>query len=51
MTDVQAIASDSPFFRGRNARLYAKPVSECVYPDGSNECAAWMVASDPRETP
>ncbi|ACB24161.1 ribosome modulation factor [Methylobacterium sp. PvP062] len=57
MTNVQATASDSPFIQGRNARLYGKPVSECPYPEGSQERAAWMeayeeaVVSDPPEKP
>lgn len=37
-------ASDSPFIQGRNARLYGKPVSECPYPEGSEERAAWIQA-------
>ena len=44
MTNVQATASDSPFIQGRNARLYGKPASECPYPEGSEERAAWMQA-------
>ncbi|MBE7245592.1 Rmf/CrpP family protein [Methylobacterium sp. A49B] len=57
MTNAQATASDSPFIQGRNARLYGKPVSECPYPEGSQERAAWMEAyeeavnSDPPEKP
>ncbi|MCJ2135692.1 hypothetical protein MKK69_16795 [Methylobacterium sp. J-026] len=56
MTNVQATASDSPFIQGRNARLYGKPVSECPYPEGSEDYAGWMqayeeaAASDPPET-
>jgi hypothetical protein len=57
LTNAQATASDSPFIQGRNARLYGKPKSECPYPDGSEDHAAWMeaydeaVLSDPPEKP
>jgi ribosome modulation factor len=57
LTNAQATASDSPFIQGRNARLYGKPVSECPYPEGSQERTAWMEAydeavnSDPPEKP
>lgn len=57
MTNAQATASDSPFIQGRNARLYGKPVSECPYPEGSEERAGWMEAyeaaanEDPPEKP
>ena len=57
MTNVQATASDSPFIQGRNARLYGKPVSECPYPEGSEERAALdgglrgSGESDPPEKP
>lgn len=57
MTNAQATASDSPFIQGRNARLYGKPKSECPYPEGSQDRAAWMeaydeaVLSDPPEKP
>lgn len=44
MTDVKATASDSPFIQGRNARVYGKAVSECPYPEGSEDRAAWMQA-------
>lgn len=40
----QATASDSAFIQGRNARLYGKSVSECPYPDGSQERQAWLQA-------
>ena len=46
MTNATATASDSPFIQGRNARLYGKPVSECPYPEGSEDRAAWMEAYD-----
>ncbi|WP_375465254.1 Rmf/CrpP family protein [uncultured Methylobacterium sp.] len=42
--NAQATASDSPFIEGRNARLYGKPASDCPYPEGSEERAAWMQA-------
>ncbi|GJE29018.1 ribosome modulation factor [Methylobacterium organophilum] len=44
--DATATASDSPFIQGRNARLYGKPRSECPYPEGSEERAAWIQAYD-----
>lgn len=44
MTDHEATASDSPFIQGRNARLYGKPVSQCPYPEGSEERKAWLEA-------
>ncbi|MDP4025079.1 Rmf/CrpP family protein [Methylobacterium sp. NEAU 140] len=44
MENVQATASDSPFIQGRNARLYGKPQSDCPYPEGSQDRAAWMEA-------
>lgn len=46
MTNQQATASDSPFIQGRNARQYGKPPSECPYPEGSEDRAAWMQAYD-----
>ena len=42
--DATATASDSPFIQGRNARLYGKPASDCPYPEGSEERAAWLQA-------
>ncbi|MBX9931931.1 MAG: hypothetical protein K2Y56_10400 [Methylobacterium sp.] len=39
-----ATASDSPFMKGRNARLYGRTPDSCPYPEGSQERIAWMEA-------
>jgi ribosome modulation factor len=39
-----ATASDSPFIKGRNARLYGKQRESCPYAEGSEDRAAWMQA-------
>ncbi|WP_336489957.1 ribosome modulation factor [Methylobacterium nigriterrae] len=49
--DPEATASDSPFLQGRNARLYGKPRSQCPYPEGSGERAAWMQAYEEASSP
>lgn len=41
-----ATASDSPFIKGRNARLYGKQRDTCPYADGTQDHAAWMEAYD-----
>ena len=41
-----ATASDSPFIKGRNARLYGKPRESCPYAEGSQDHAAWLQAYD-----
>lgn len=41
-----ATASDSPFIKGRNARLYGKSRESCPYPEGSQDRAAWLQAWD-----
>lgn len=41
-----ATASDSPFIKGRNARLYGKTRESCPYSEGSDDHAAWMQAFD-----
>ncbi|WP_019903738.1 Rmf/CrpP family protein [Methylobacterium sp. 77] len=45
MSDA-ATASDSPFIKGRNARLYGQTRDSCPYSDGSDDHAAWMQAYD-----
>jgi ribosome modulation factor len=50
-TDHEATASDSPFIQGRNARLYGKPRSQCPYPEGSQDHAAWMQAYEEASSP
>ncbi|KQP96631.1 Rmf/CrpP family protein [Methylobacterium sp. Leaf117] len=41
-----ATASDSPFIKGRNARLYGKQRESCPYAEGSPDREAWMQAFD-----
>ncbi|KQQ32090.1 hypothetical protein ASF58_11165 [Methylobacterium sp. Leaf125] len=41
-----ATASDSPFIKGRNARLYGKQRESCPYAEGSEDRTAWMQAFD-----
>jgi ribosome modulation factor len=41
-----ATASDSPFIKGRNARMYGKTRESCPYPEGSEDRAAWLQAWD-----
>lgn len=41
-----ATASDSPFIKGRNARLYGKTRESCPYPEGSQDQTAWLQAWD-----
>ena len=41
-----ATASDSPFIKGRNARMYGKTRESCPYPEGSDERTAWLQAWD-----
>lgn len=41
-----ATASDSPFIKGRNARLYGKTRESCPYDEGTEDYAAWMEAFD-----
>ncbi|MCC0808931.1 hypothetical protein FPV16_22470 [Methylobacterium sp. W2] len=41
-----ATASDSPFIKGRNARLYGKTRDSCPYSEGSDDHAAWIQAFD-----
>lgn len=41
-----ATASDSPFIKGRNARLYGKQRDSCPYAEGSEDHTAWMQAYD-----
>jgi ribosome modulation factor len=41
-----ATASDSPFIKGRNARLYGKQRESCPYAEGSPDHAAWIEAYD-----
>jgi len=41
-----ATASDSPFIKGRNARLNGKSRDSCPYPEGSEDGVAWLQAWD-----
>lgn len=41
-----ATASDSPFIKGRNARLYGKTRESCPYETGTEDYTAWMEAFD-----
>ncbi len=41
-----ATASDSPFIKGRNARLYGKTRESCPYAEGSEDRVAWLQAFD-----
>ncbi|GLS42856.1 ribosome modulation factor [Methylobacterium brachythecii] len=41
-----ATASDSPFIKGRNARVYGKTRESCPYPEGSEDRTAWLQAWD-----
>ncbi len=41
-----ATASDSPFIKGRNARLYGRQRESCPYAEGSEDRVAWMQAFD-----
>jgi ribosome modulation factor len=41
-----ATASDSPFIKGRNARLYGKMRESCPYTEGSEDRPAWLQAYD-----
>ena len=41
-----ATASDSPFIKGRNARLYGKMRESCPYTEGSEDREAWLQAYD-----
>ena len=41
-----ATASDSPFIKGRNARLYGKARESCPYGEGTEDHTAWMQAFD-----
>ncbi len=41
-----ATASDSPFIKGRNARLYGKTRESCPYAEGSEDRVAWLQAWD-----
>ena len=41
-----ATGSDSPFIKGRNARLYGKTRESCPYQEGSEDHTAWMQAFD-----
>ena len=41
-----ATASDSPFIKGRNARLYGKMRESCPYTEGSEDRKAWLQAYD-----
>ncbi|MGU3360057.1 Rmf/CrpP family protein [Methylobacterium sp. M6A4_1b] len=41
-----ATASDSPFIKGRNARLYGRQRESCPYAEGSEDRAAWIQAFD-----
>ncbi|WP_019906105.1 hypothetical protein [Methylobacterium sp. 77] len=41
-----ATASDSPFIKGRNARLYGKSRDACPYSEGTSDYDAWMQAFD-----
>ncbi|MBY0256815.1 hypothetical protein [Methylobacterium sp.] len=41
-----ATASDSPFIKGRNARLYGKQRDSNPYAEGSEDHQAWAQAFD-----
>lgn len=41
-----ATASDSPFIKGRNARLYGKTRESCPFQEGTEDHTAWIQAFD-----
>ncbi|ABY32160.1 hypothetical protein Mext_3786 [Methylorubrum extorquens PA1] len=51
MTTAGATASDSPYIKGRNARLYGKQRESCPYPDGSEDREGWLEGYDGASTP
>ncbi|KQO71344.1 hypothetical protein ASG60_07010 [Methylobacterium sp. Leaf469] len=45
-----ATASDSPFIKGRNARLNGRSREACPYTEGTADYVAWMQAFDEAAT-
>lgn len=46
MSTEGATASDSPYIKGRNAKLYGKTRESCPYPDGSQDRQGWLEGYD-----
>jgi ribosome modulation factor len=51
VTTAGATASDSPYIKGRNARLYGKSRESCPYPEGSQDREGWLEAFDAASVP